>query len=240
MLFILGHRRSGTTALQQQIQLHPEVQYFDGGVTPTGQRRNEFHLFDLIDAAPEEYEALFRFYCRTHPSGDPTADAESVFASCQRPVGLIKSTRILMRQQAWLRFAEWAKSTQHDVRILAISRFPLDTLSSDGQTYAKSQIPDRRTLDPHAAQTVWAEAYSRLLNDPPVRASVRCVRLEDVIADPVEKVNSIASWLNLRPFTRFIHWQPVHQGRWRHDPALQEYHVLPETREVAARLGYEL
>lgn len=240
MLFILGYRRSGTTALQRQMQLHPDVMYFDGGVTPTGQQRNEFHLFDLIDAAPKEYEALFRHHCGRPPSGDPTADAEAVFARCRLPVGLVKSTRIIMRHQAWLRFKEWASATQHDVRIIAIARFPLDTLSSDEHTYGKSLIPDDRTLSPVTAQSVWAEAYARLLDDPPDDANLRWLRLEDVIARPIDEIGPITSWLDLRPFTRSINWLPLNQGRWRQDPIFLEFQISPEIRDVATRLGYAL
>ena len=96
MLFILGCRRSATTALQTQVQAHPSVHYFNGGVLPEGRGRNEFHLFDLVDTAPAEYEALFRHHCGRAPSGDVTADAEAIFARCTRPVGLVKSTRLLM------------------------------------------------------------------------------------------------------------------------------------------------
>src|SRR5262245_66291863 len=111
MLFILGSRRSATTALQTQIQTHPSVQYFGGGVLPEGRRRNEFHLFDLVGSAPAEYEALFRYHCGCAPSGDVVADAEAIFGRCTRPVGLVKSTRLLMSAHGWDRFKAWAAAT---------------------------------------------------------------------------------------------------------------------------------
>src|SRR5690606_26750090 len=42
LIFIAGYRRSGTTALQDQIAAHPDIRYLSG-IT-----RNEFHLFDLF------------------------------------------------------------------------------------------------------------------------------------------------------------------------------------------------
>jgi hypothetical protein len=240
MLFILGYRRSATTALQQQLQAHPSVQYFGGGLLPDGRARNECHLFDLIDRAPAEYEALFRHHCGGAPSGDPTADAEALFARCTRPVGLVKSTRLLMSAPAWQRFKAWAAVTAHEVWLLGIVRFPLDTLSSDNRTFAASAIPDDRILRLETAQEVWSEAYQRLLDDTGFATAVRWLRVEDVIDRPHEQVQAVAQWLGIAPYAQFIPWQPVNRGRWRTDPAFAGFTPRPATRALASRLGYEL
>jgi len=240
MLFILGCRRSATTALQRQIQAHPSVHYFDGGVLPGGRARNEFHLFDLVDTAPAEYEALVRHHAGRAPGGDVSADAEAVFARCTRPVGLVKSTRLLMSARAWDRFKAWAASTAHEVWLLGIVRFPLDTLSSDNKNFAALAIPDERVLRLDTAQDVWAEAYRRLLDDTAFAAAARWLRVEDVIARPRERIQDVAEWLGIEPYTRFVPWQPVNQDRWRTDPAFADFVVHPATREIGRRFGYEL
>ena len=240
MLFILGYRRSATTALQRQVETHPEVQYFDGGVVPGGKARNECHLFDLIDRAPVEYEALFRHHCGSAPSGDPTLDAEAIFARCSRPIGLVKSTRLLMAAPAWERFKVWAAATAHEVWLLGIARFPLDTLSSDNQRFAASAIPDERVRHPDTAQEVWSQAYARLLDDTAFARSVKRLRVEDVIDRPYEQIQGVADWLGIPPFSQFIPWQPVNRGRWRRDPAFAGFTPRPATREIARRLGYDL
>lgn len=240
MLFILGCRRSATTALQTQVQAHPSVQYFGGGVLPEGHRRNEFHLFDLVDSAPAEYEALFRYHCGCMPSGDVVADAEAIFARCTRPVGLVKSTRLLMSARAWERFKAWAAATAHEVWLLGIVRFPLDTLSSDNRNFAALAIPDSRVRRLDTAQDVWAEAYQRLLDDTAFATAVRWLRVEDVIAAPQEQIQSVAAWLGITPFTWFVAWQPVNRDRWRSDPAFVDFTLHPLTREIGRRFGYEL
>ena len=240
MLFILGYRRSATTALQQQLQAHPSVQYFDGGVLPGGRARNECHLFDLIDRAPAEYEALFRHHCGGPPSGDSTADAEAIFARCTRPVGLVKSTRLLMSARAWQRFKAWAAATAHGVWLLGIARFPLDTLSSDNKNFAALALPDDRVLRPETAQEVWSEAYRRLLDDAGFAKAVKRLRVEDVVDRPHQQIQAVADWLGIAPYTRFIPWRPVNCGRWQTDPAFAGFTPRPATREIARRLGYEL
>lgn len=240
LLFILGYRRSATTALQQQLQAHPSVQYFGGGLLPDGRARNECHLFDLIDRAPAEYGALFRHHCGGAPSGDPTADAEALFARCTQPVGLVKSTRLLMAAPAWQRFKAWAAVTAHEVWLLGIVRFPLDTLSSDNRTFAASAIPDDRILRLDTAQEVWSEAYRRLLDDTGFATAVKWLRVEDVIDRPHEQIQAVAQWLGIAPFEQFIPWQPVNRERWRADPAFAGFAPRPATREIARRLGYAL
>jgi hypothetical protein len=240
MLFILGCRRSATTALQKQVQAHPDVQYFGGGVLPEGRARNEFHLFDLADTAPAEYAALFRHHCGRAPSGDVTADAEAIFAGCARPVGLVKSTRLLMSARAWERFKAWAAATRHQVWLLGIVRFPLDTLSSDNQNFAALAIPDDRVLRLDTAQDVWAESYQRLLDDTAFATAMRWLRVEDVIERPHEQVQAVAEWLGIAPYTRFVPWKPVNRDRWRTDPAFAGFTVHPTTRDIGRRFGYEL
>jgi len=240
MLFILGYRRSATTALQQQVQAHPSVQYFDGGLLPGGRARNECHLFDLIDRAPAEYEALFRHHCGGPPSGDSTVDAEAIFARCTRPVGLVKSTRLLMSARAWQRFKAWAAATAHEVWLLGIARFPLDTLSSDNKNFAALALPDDRVLRLETAQEVWSETYQRLLDDAAFATAAKWLRVEDVIDRPHEQIQDVADWLGIAPYTRFIPWQPVNRGRWRTDPAFAGFTPRPATRDIARRLGYEL
>ena len=240
MLFILGYRRSATTALQRQVAAHPEIHYFNGGVLPSGKARNEFHLFDLIDAAPAEYEALFRHHCGRAPSGDPTADAEAVFARCAKPVGLVKSTRLLMSARSWQRFKDWAAVTAHETWLLGIVRFPLDTLSSDNQNFAALAIPDDRVRRLETAQEVWSDAYQRLLDDTAFATAVKWLRVEDVIDHPREQIQSIAEWLGIAPYARLIPWKPVNRGRWRTDPAFAGFEPRPATRAIARRLGYDL
>lgn len=240
MLFILGYRRSATTALQRQVEAHPDVHYFNGGVVSGGKARNEFHLFDLVDTTPVEYEALFRHHCGRAPSGDPTVDAETVFARCPLPVGLVKSTRMLMSARAWQRFKAWAAATAHEVWLLGIVRFPLDTLSSDHHNFAAAALPDARTLRLATAQEVWVESYKRLLDDTGFATAVRRLRLEDVVARPPEQMQAVTEWLGVAPFTRRIPWRPVNQGRWRTDPAMIGFAAAPSLIEVARRLGYEL
>jgi hypothetical protein len=240
LLFVLGYRRSGTTILGDQLQTHPDIQYFLGDFVPGNKRRNEFHLFDLADRAPEEYAILFRTYCGRAPSGDVTTDAEEIFAQCARPVGMVRSTRLLMSAPAWQRFRTWAAATRHQVWLLGIVRFPLDTLSSDNRTYGSQAIPDARTKVLATAQEVWAESYRRFLDDTAFAASVRRLRLEDVIAGPAEQFQRVSEWLGLTPFPRLVDWRPYNQGRWRKDPAFAGFTVHPATREIGRRFGYEL
>jgi hypothetical protein len=240
MLFILGYRRSATTALQRQVQAHPDVQYFDGGAVAGGRRRNECHLFDLVDRAPAEYVALFQHHCGRAPTGDPTVDAEAVFARCTTPVGLVKSTRLAMSSRAWERFKAWAAVTAHEIWLLGIARFPLDTLSSDNENFAALALPDERVRRLETAQEVWSEAYERLLDDTAFATAVKVLRVEDIIERPVEQIQGVADWLGMAPYRKFIPWRPVNRGRWHADPAFTGFTLRPATREIARRLGYEL
>ena len=240
MLFILGYRRSATTALAEQVQTHPSVQYLDGGIRLSGIARLEFHLFDLIDRSPAQYAELIRQHSGSPPSGDPTADAEAIFARCTRPVGLVKSTRLLMSAAAWRRFKAWAAVTTHEVWLLGITRFPLDALSSDIKNFASRAIPDERVRQLETAQEVWSEAYGRLLDDTAFATAAKLLRVEDVIDRPYEQIQGVAEWLGIAPFGQFIPWRPTNAGRWRTDPAFAGFAPRPATREIARRLGYEL
>ena len=240
MLFVLGYRRSATTALADQVHEHPSVHYFSGGIRLSGVARLEFHLFDLINRSPAQYAELVRQHSGGPPSGDPTADAEAIFARCTHPVGLVKSTRLLMSAAAWGRFKAWAAATAHEVWLLGITRFPLDALSSDNRNFATRAIPDDRVRRLDTAQEVWSEAYERLLDDTAFATATKILRVEDIIERPVERIQGVASWLGIAPYSRFIPWQPVNRDRWRADPAFTGFTVKPATREIARRLGYEL
>jgi hypothetical protein len=234
MLFILGYRRSATTALQQQLQAHPSMQYFDGGVLPGGRARNECHLFDLIDRAPAEYEALFRHHCGGPPSGNSTADAEALFARCTRPVGLIKSTRLLMSARAWQRFKAWAAATAHEVWLLGIARFPLDTLSSDHKNFAALALPHDRVLRLETAQEVWSEAYRRLLDDAGFAKAVKRLRVEDVVDRPHQQIQAVADWLGIAPYASSPGGRPTAAAGRRTRPSPASRRGRPPARSPAA------
>lgn len=241
LVFVAGYRRSGTTALQDQLAAHPDVQYLSG-VT-----RNEFHLFDLIDRDRVEYAALVEAYTGRAPRFDVVADAEAVFEACQAPVGLVKSTRLLSSAPVWDGFTRWANRTKHAVALLSIVRFPLDAISSDiardspelpPERRVQPLVPDARVARPETAQAVWCESYRRAIEAPGFPGRSQLVRLEDFVAHPQEVCASVSGWLGLDPPLTAHEWKPLHWGRWRQDPSFEGFHPSAELLDLAGRLGY--
>lgn len=243
LVFVAGYRRSGTTALQDQIAAHPDVQYYSG-VT-----RNEFHLFDLIDRDRAEYARLVESYTGQAPRFDVLADAEAVFATCRKPVGLVKSTRLLLGATGWAGFTRWARHTDHRVALLSIVRFPLDAISSDisrdspelpPERRVQPLVPDERVARPNSAQAVWCESYRRAIEAPGFPGRSRLVRLEDIVADPGSACASLSTWLGFDPPLVAQGWKPLHWGRWQRDPVFDGFQPSAELVDLAGRLGYRL
>lgn len=243
LVFVAGYRRSGTTALQDQLASHPDVHYFSG-IT-----RNEFHLFDLIDRDRDEYAALVEAHTGRAPRFDATADAEAVFAGCPTPIGLVKSTRLLLGASGWRRFADWARWTDHQVVLLSIVRYPLDAISSDirrdspelpVERRTQPIIPDARVARPQTAQEVWCEAYRRATAEAESATRSTLVRLEDIVADPVASCAALGDWIGLRSPLIVGEWKALHWGRWRDDPAFRGFQPSADLIELAGRLGYHV
>jgi hypothetical protein len=243
LVFLAGYRRSGTTALQDQLATHPDVHYFSG-IT-----RNEFHLFDLIERDRSEYAALVEAHTGRPARFDVVADAEAVFDGCPRPFGLVKSTRLLLDAGTWARFAQWASRTEHEVVLLSIVRFPLDAISSDitrdspelpPERRVQPRIPDARVACPRTAQEVWCAAYRRAVEHAGFVARAGLVRLEDIVADPATTCAGLTRWLGLATPLVPCAWKALHWGRWRDDPAFAGFRPSAEFIELAGRFGYRV
>lgn len=235
VIFIVSYRRTGSTVLQQQITENREVEYLHG------QGQNEFHLFEYASTDREAYERLFATYCTGKPTYDIVDDFEAVLATCSSSVVLLKSTRMALRQETWNNLRHWCEQTDHHAALLALVRFPLDSISSDISRDNQPIIPDRRVLQPSTAQEVWCEAYRRILHEHDFGHSFRLQRLEDLVRHPEWEVARLFDWIDvLRPYPKQIGWEPKHWERWQTDPLFKGFQPSEALINSAQQLGYDV
>ncbi len=235
VVIIVSYRRTGSTVLQEQITAHRDVDYLNG------EGHNEFHLFEYAHTDRAAYDRLFATYCTNKPTYDIVDDFEAVLATCSTPVVLMKSTRMALRQDTWKMLRLWCEQTNHHAALLALSRFPLDSISSDIARDNQPIVPDRRVLQPMTAQEVWCETYRRILDEHDFGHSFRLLRLEDLVHQPDQEVADLFDWIDVpRPHPKQIGWEPKHWQRWRIDPLFENFQPSDAMIDCARQLGYDV
>jgi hypothetical protein len=252
VVLLLSDKRSGSTMLQEELCKHSAIAHVDYSPHTYFETHHWVKAAVILQRPDELFSSGRRYGSRANareymvdtlvrniPGYEPPADDERLVfegweALCRhfaRPVFFEKSPQTLAEWAALSLLLDWIGRTDMEVRVIGLVRNPLAVQYSARELFATRA---------ETRQYGWLAIQRNLLAFQSMlpAGTMRTVRYEDIIADPVEQLGALSDFIGVErepAVGRSVHAQS--REKWRSD---ENYTLQLDgaVRQIARHLGY--